>query len=174
MLKRYLIASFDKESGIRRAVVALRNRGIAIYDTYTPYAVHGLDEAMGVRRTRLAWVTLAAGFLGCLLALLFQICTSAFDWPVNVGGKPGNSWPAFIPVTFELTVLIGGLTTVAAFFVRDRLLWGRKPHLTIEGVTDDVFALVVENPQTSWDVEAMEQQLYELGATKITEQVTMP
>ncbi len=173
MVKRYVIGFFESDKTILKAVRMLKKEGVKIYDAYTPYAVHGLDEAMGLRRSRLGIVTFFAGAIGCAIALLFQVWTSAFDWPVNVGGKPGNSWPAFIPVTFELTVLIGGLVTVAAFFMRSKLLWGNKIHLPIEGVTDDAFALILDNTDGGIDISAAERRMQELGATKVMEQVLM-
>jgi hypothetical protein len=171
MIKRYIVAFFKDEGSILKAVKGLRTQKIAIYDTYTPYAIHGMDDAMGVKPTRLPWVTVLAGLLGCTLALLLQFWTSAIDWPVNVGGKPDNSWPAYIPVTFEITVLFGGLISVAAFFFRDKLCWGNKPRMKLEGVTDDLFAIVIERSSADFDREALEAQLMEEGASHIEEKL---
>ena len=173
MVKRYIVGSFLEEAAIMHAVRALREEGIKIYDTYTPYAVHGLDEAMGIRRTRLPWVTFIAGTVGCLLALFFQYWTSTVDWPLNVGGKPPNSWPAFIPVTFEITILVAGLATVAAFLVLGRLWWGKKVRLPITDVTDDVFALALDNRDGSLDIREIQKRLAGLGAVKVEEKVVV-
>ena len=141
-----LTATFTDEADLVAAAKAARTAGIAIEDAYTPYAVHGLDEAMGLRRSRLTWVCFLAGATGATLALAFQLWTSTVDWALNVGGKPFDSYPAFIPITFELTVLSAALASAAAFLLRSRLLPGRRavaPPFVPPAVTDDCFALVV-------------------------------
>jgi hypothetical protein len=112
-------------------------------DVFSPYPLHGIDEVAGIRRTRIAAVCLAGGVAGLALGLWLQYWTSAVDWPLDVGGKPWNSLPAFLPVAFELTVLFAGLATAAALLVRSRLRPGRRPRLAGLGITDDRFALVV-------------------------------
>ena len=174
MLKRFVIGYYRSDAMILDAVCRLKEEGFAIFDTFTPYPVHGLDAAMGIRRPRLPWVTFIAGIIGCALAIYFQYWTSVVDWPINVGGKPGNSWPAWVPITFELTILVAGLTTVAAFFVRTRLCWGKKPHFMPEGVTDDAFALVVEEADGTLDIPVVKQRLSELGAYRVEEKVELP
>jgi hypothetical protein len=137
-----LVATFTDESSLLRATRAAREAGVEIEDAFTPYAVHGLDEAMALRRSRLPWVCFAAGITGAALALSFQIWTSTSSWALNVGGKPFASFPAFVPVTFELTVLSAAMASALAFFVRSRLYPG-KEAAAIPRVTDDRFALVV-------------------------------
>jgi Protein of unknown function (DUF3341) len=143
-----VIAYFGDEAALLRATRALRAAGIAIEDAYTPYAVHGLDEAMGLPRSRLTWVCFAAGVFGASCALGFQLWTSVVSWPLNVGGKPFASVPAFIPVTFEFTVLCAALVSVAAFFIRSRLYPGRAAA-PLPRVTDDRFALVLSEGATA-------------------------
>ena len=86
-----------------------------------------------MRRTQLPFVTLLAGLLGLCFALAFQYYTAVFDWPLDVGGKPENSTLAFVPICFELTVLIGGLGTVGAFLLRARLYPGKREQLPVLG-----------------------------------------
>ena len=112
---RQLLRAGPAARGGRRRCA--RRRG-SIHDVYAPYPVHGLDQAMGIRRSRLPFVTLLAGLGGLCFALAFQYYTAVFDWPLDVGGKPENSTLAFVPVCFELTVLFGGLGTVGAFLLR--------------------------------------------------------
>ena len=90
--------------------------GFKKYDAYTPYPVHGLDDAMGLKRSWIPYATFFAGITGAISAAALEIWTSAVDWPINIGGKPMVSFPAFIPIIFELTVLFGGLTTMGALF----------------------------------------------------------
>jgi hypothetical protein len=142
MPKAFLVATFPDAEGLMRAVHAARENNFRIYDVYGPYPIHGLDAAMGIRRTRLPYVTLLAGFTGLAIAVTLQFYANVLDWPLNVGGKPDNSTLAFIPICFELTVLLGALTTIAALFFRAPLFPGKKEQLIVEGVTDDTFALV--------------------------------
>jgi len=137
-----LIGYFDDEGALLRAVRAARAAGVAVEDAFTPYAVHGLDEAMGLRRSRLTWVCFCAGLCGGALALSFELWTSVVSWPLNIGGKPFASVPAFIPVTFELTVLSAALASAAAFFFRSRIFPGKRAA-PLPRVTDDRFALVL-------------------------------
>src|SRR5262245_37278153 len=118
MAERFVVGSFSEPDGLLAAVATLRGAGVAIHDVFAPYPVHGLDQAMGIRRSRLPFVTLLAGLAGLSFALVFQYYTAVFDWPLDVGGKPENSTLAFVPVCFELTVLIGGLSTVGALHRR--------------------------------------------------------
>jgi molybdopterin-containing oxidoreductase family membrane subunit len=159
-----LIGDFATEEEVLRATRAAREQGYRIVDVYTPYAVHGLDRAMGLRPSRLPWACFAAGLFGVTFALAFQFWTMAYDWPINVGGKPWNSLPAYVPVAFEVMVLLAGLGVVGAFLLRCRLFPGKyaafpiagnaetgdgrlaeKVPVPCVGVTDDRFVLVLEN-----------------------------
>jgi hypothetical protein len=163
----FLVASFDDAGTLLRAVRRTRAAGVAIHDVFAPTAVHGLDEAMGLRRTRLPWVTLLAGLLGLSFALVFQYYTAVFDWPLNVGGKPENTTLAFVPICFELTVLIGGLGTAGAFFLRARLYPGKREELPVLGVTNNVFALVVRAPEDGEAAQRVRDIFVASGATEV-------
>ncbi|MCL2626185.1 MAG: DUF3341 domain-containing protein [Cystobacterineae bacterium] len=140
MSKVRTVGWFEQEAQILHATKAARKVKLKVVDVYTPYAVHGLDEAMGLRPSKLTWVCFLAGLAGGGSMLALMIYTSAISWALNVGGKPFASVPAFIPVTFEATVLCAALTTVLAFFVRSKLFPGKKV-VPLERVTDDRFAL---------------------------------
>src|SRR5215831_20193076 len=152
MLRSYIVATFRDETSLLKAVVPVRRQGFRLYDVYAPYPIHGLDEAMGIKRTRLPFVTLGAGLSGLMTALILQFYTNIIDWPLDVGGKPDNSTLAFVPISFELTVLFAGLTTVAAFFLRARLFPGNRECLAAPGITNDTFALVLRNRGDSLDM----------------------
>src|SRR5215472_15229378 len=125
MPERFLVATFTDSETLLTAVRAVRQNSFRIYDVFAPYPVHDLDHAMGVKHSRLPWVTFVVGVLALSFALIFQFYTSVLDWPLNVGGKPDNSTLAFVPICFELTVLLSGLATVAALFLRTRLYPGK-------------------------------------------------
>jgi hypothetical protein len=124
---------------------------------------------MGIRYTRLPKVTLIAALTGLSFALTLQFYANVLDWPINVGGKPDNSTLAFIPISFELTVLFGGLITVAAFLLRTKMFPGKKPWLPIAGTTDDVFAVVVRRPSAEETHKRAVALLNEHGAVSVTE-----
>jgi hypothetical protein len=142
-ISRPFVAYFTREQDVLAATGAVRKSGLAIRDVFTPYAVHGLEGAMGLRRSRLSHVCFFAGLTGLTTMLFFAWWTSAVAWPLNVGGKPFASIPAFVPVTFEFTVLCAALVTVTALFAVAKLWPGRTAD-TLPGVTDDRFALVLD------------------------------
>jgi len=151
MSKRLFIAHFEHEDDIVEVTRTAREAGYEIRDVYTPYAVHGLDKAMGLRPSRLPWICLGFALFGAAAKLWFQIWTSAYDWPVNVGGKPLASIPAFVPVTFEVTVLFAGLGTVAAFFLVSKLRPGKRPAMKLDRATNDRHILVLVENDAGFD-----------------------
>jgi Protein of unknown function (DUF3341) len=169
MARRFLVATFRDPDSLLRAVRPVRAERFRLYDVYAPYPVHGLDQAMGIVRSRLPLVSLAAGLGGLCAALALQFYTNVLDWPLNVGGKPDNSTLAFIPISFELTVLFSGLATVAAFLLRARLYPGKPIELAATGVTDDVFALVLRKPAGEEAAQRARDILTECGAVTIAE-----
>ena len=143
MARPILVATFPDEQTLRAAAGRLHAHGSPIHDIHTPYPVHGLDRLIGVGRSRLPAVSFAAGLGGLALALGFQFYAAVFDWPLNVGGKPANSTLAFIPITFEITILCAGLAVVAAFLASAALFPGARGDVPADGVTEDVFAIVL-------------------------------
>lgn len=144
MKDKFLIACFDDEEKMTHAAKKLKDKNFKIVDFYTPFPVHGLDDLLDIKRSRLPYVTFIAAGIGLSLALLFQSWTSAVDWPINVGGKPMLSIPAFIPITFELMVLFGALSTVAAFFYVSKKYPSKKPVSLSKRQLDDIFVIQME------------------------------
>ncbi len=142
MSARVQAAVFADEGRLLAALSDARALGLDVVDVRSPYPVHGVDELLGVRRSRLPLACLVGGVTGLAGALVFQAWTSAVDWPLDVGGKPWNSLPAFAPVAFEVTVLLAGLATVFGLLVRSGLVpWSARQPLDL-GATDDRFALL--------------------------------
>jgi Protein of unknown function (DUF3341) len=144
MSREILVGVFAGETELLTAVREARAQGLPVHDVFTPYFVHGLDEALGAGRSRLGWVTLAGGLAGMTGAVGLQVWAAVIDWPLNVGGKPANSALAFLPITFEATILLGGLATVAAFLWRSRLGPRARPRLPVPGATDDRLLLALD------------------------------
>ena len=166
MTRRIDVGVFAAEDSFLDAARACRAHDLEIVDALTPHPVHGLDDIAGIRRSRLPAATLVAGIVGFSLGTWLQIWTSAKDWAVDVGGKPWNSMPAFLPITFELTVLCAGLTTVAVLLVRSRLRPGGTPALDGLGTTDDRYALLVASPMGARTAQEMRKLWGELGAER--------
>jgi len=171
MSRRILLAAFRDEGDLISAVRALRSRGATILDVYSPYAVHGLDEALGWRPSRLTWACGLCGAAGALFIGWYQFWTSAVDWPLNVGGKPFNSLPAFVPVIFEAMVLCGAVGTVLAFFVVSHLRPGKRVRLIRPQITDDRFALLVDETDATFDAREISALLAEHHAEEIEEKI---
>jgi len=169
MRRHFMVATFTSPDRLMHAVRAVKEQNFRVYDVYAPYPIHNLDHAMGIRRTRLPWVTLAAGICGMLTALSFEFYANVLDWPLNVGGKPDNSTLAFLPITFELTVLFGGLSTVAALLLRARLFPGKRELLPVAGVTNDRFALVLRKRDAGFDSQIARNILRSSGASAVEE-----
>lgn len=168
---RQYIATFGREGDVLGATAAVRSHGLEVVDVYTPYAVHGLDRAMGLKQSRLTWACFAFGMAGALGALWFQYWTSAIDWDLNVGGKPFNSLPAFTPVLFELMVLLGGLGVVGTFLWVSRLYPGKRARPIVPGVTNDRFALVCEDRSAFLKESRIHEILSQFNALAIEERV---
>lgn len=165
--RRFLIGVFGDDHAFLDAAHDLNDHNIEIYDCYTPFPVHGLDDYMGIKRSRLPVVTFIAGSMGLVLSLYFQYWTSAVDWPINVGGKSYNSFPAFIPVAFEITVLFGALATVIAFLFRAKLNPMQVPINPIKEVSDNKFVIAVDICNASIDDHYVEEIFSHHKAEKV-------
>src|SRR5580658_1520066 len=141
-----VLAEYDSPQSIFHACELVRDEGFKRFDSYTPFPVHNLDKAMGLGPSFLPWLVLIAGITGASLAMLFMIWCSAYDYPLNIGGKPTFSIPAFIPITFEVTILFSGLTAVFGMFFLNRMPTWNHPLFDIpafQKATDDKFFILV-------------------------------
>lgn len=116
-----MLAEFDTPEAILGAAQAAYAAGYRKLDAFTPYPVRELSEAIGFTRDRVAAFVLAGGLAGGIGGYLLQYWAAVLSYPINVGGRPFHSWPSFIPVTFELTVLFASLSAVVSFIVLNGL-----------------------------------------------------
>lgn len=149
MARKVVVATFDREEDILGAAKAARTRGVEIIDGYTPYAVHKLDVAIDVTPSRLPVICFVLGALGAGGMLAFQFWANTVSWATNIGGRPWNSLPAYVPITFEVMVLCGGLGTVIAFLYVSGLRPWTKPVLPEPRALDDKFALMFAGDRLS-------------------------
>ncbi len=166
-----LLATFDHEEDLLAATSEVHRLGHPIVDVFTPYAVHGLDRAMGLRPSRLTWVCFVFGMAGGLGMLWFEHWVSALAWAIDVGGKPWNSLPSNVPVAFEAAVLLAGFASVFALFWVARLFPGKKYRPVIERVTDDRFVLVIDQADSQFDASQAEALLKPFNLVDLEERV---
>ncbi len=140
-----VVGYFSDPHALVHAMEKVRAENYESFDAFTPFPVHGLEAAQGLHRSPLPYITFGAGLTGFCCAFLLQYWTSVVDWPLNVGGKPLNSWPAFVPIFFELTVLFAGICTVLGLILMCRLPNTSKKSPSPR-LTSDRFAIVIESP----------------------------
>jgi mono/diheme cytochrome c family protein len=165
-----VLGLFESADALLHAIPKVKARKLGRLESYTPYPVHGIDEALELRRSPLGGMVLVMGVLGALTALGFQYWISAVDYPIVTGGKAPWSWEAFIPIMFEVTVLFATFTAgLGMLLLLNKLPFFGHPVLgskAIRALTRDRFALTVEaDPEL--DVEAARAALAEAGATEI-------
>lgn len=160
-----LTGVFAQPHELLHAVTVLRAEGHELIDAWSPFPVHGLDDAIGLPPSRLPWVCLAFAVTGGVSAYLLQWWTSVVSYPVIVGGKPLNSVPAFVPVIFELSVLLGALGVVLSLFIASKLRPRLSPPGLFRGVNDDRFVLALR-PKLGHDRDKLLARLLELGAVE--------
>ena len=141
-----LLAEYDTPPQLLHAARKIREAGFTRWDTYSPFAVHGIDDAMGIKMTILPWFTLCAGLTGLATAITLQWWTNAFDYPWIISGKPFWSIPANVPIMFELTVLLSAITTLVGMLMLNNLPLPSHPLDQVRRfarVTDDKFFLMI-------------------------------
>ena len=171
MSDRVLLATFEHEDDLLAATDAVRRGGFEIVDAFTPYAVHGLERAMGLRPSRLTWVCFLCGMTGALGMLWFEHWTASVWWPIDVGGKPWNSLPSDMPVAFEAAVLLAGFGSVFALFGVSRLFPGKQTTPIHPRVTDDRFVLVIDESDAAFDVDDVRVMLQEFNVVETEERI---
>ncbi|WP_437595326.1 DUF3341 domain-containing protein [Sorangium sp. So ce590] len=169
-MRRGLLAEFETPEAMLRAIAELRSRGYRRLDAFTPYPVHGLDEALGLRRSPLNWIVLPFALAGAAGGYLVQWYNNAYDYPLNVGGRPQHAAPAFVPITFEMTVLAAALGGFVALLVLMRLpeLW--SPIFDVPGferATIDRFWIGIDARDPALIRPLAERDLTDLGALAV-------
>lgn len=167
--QNYIIGLFNDEDVLMEAVHKVRKSGIKIEEVYSPFPVHGLDEALGYKRSRLPIAAFLFGLLGTVLALTMQIYMLGYDWPMIIGGKDFVPIPSFIPVTFELTVLIASLGMVAVFLIVSNLKPYGVPRIFDLRSTDDMHVMALNIASNPVPVDELRKVLQENGAVEVND-----
>ncbi len=165
-IKRFVVGSFDDEAVLFPAVKKVRMAGYRMHDVYTPMPIHGLDHAMGLRETSIHTAGFIYGITGTATALSGISYALIYDWPLNFGGKPHFALPAWIPITFELTVLFSAVGMVLTFcYLCQMAPFVRKHHFSLRA-TDDRFVMVIECTDKT-NVPDLEAFLKSVGALDV-------
>jgi hypothetical protein len=166
-----LMAEFDDPGALVAAAAKARAEGYRRMDAYSPFPIEELHEAMGAHHSRLPLIVLIGGLVGCLSGFLLQYWVSTIAYPINVGGRPFNSWPAFIPVTFECTILGASLSAVLGMLALNGL---PMPYHAVFNVprfalaSRNRFFLCIEAKDRKFDLDATRQFLETLGPREVS------
>ena len=167
--KNFVLAIFEDEDVLIDAVKQVRNDGVKIKEVYTPYPIHGLDTALGYKMSRLPIAAFLFGMTGTILALTMMYYMMGFDWPMNIGGKNFVALPPFIPVTFEVTVLLSALGMVATFLIVSDLKPYKIPRMFDIRSTDDKMVMAIDLSENTKNKEEINQILQKSGASEVNE-----
>ena len=164
---------FGDEEILLASAKKLVSKGVHVKDVFSPFPIHGIDPVIGVPPTRLHIAGFIYGLVGMGLALFMFWFTLIMDWPMNIGGKPNFSLlqnlPAFIPVTFEMTVFCAAHGMCVTYFIRNTIYPGKKSWNPDLRTTDDKFLILIDLDENSMRGEEIEAILKETGAEEITQ-----
>jgi len=166
-----LLAEFDTPTELVTAVRKARAEGYRVMDAYSPFPIEELAEALHFHDRRLPLIVLLGGLFGGFAGYALEYWTSAIDYPLNVGGRPLHSWPAFIPVTFETTVLFAALSAVLGMLALNGLPMPYHPVFSVPRfalASRNRFFLCIESKDPKFDVESTRQFLETLGPREVT------
>jgi hypothetical protein len=140
----FVLGYFTDPDGFKKACAASYQAGHQGHEAFTPYPIHGIEKMMGIKRSWIGRPVLFMLIFGAFLGFMMQLWMLKYDWPVLIGGKPYNSWPAYVVITFESGVLSGSLLNMAlVLLVACKLLPSTKTKLPMDRMTDDIFCLAV-------------------------------
>ncbi|OEK01728.1 quinol:cytochrome C oxidoreductase [Roseivirga sp. 4D4] len=168
--KDFILGVYDDEDVLLKAVGKIRGAGIKIDEVYSPFPVHGLDDELGYKKSRLPIAAFMFGILGTTLALTMQIWMLGIDWPMIIGGKNHVALPDFVPVTFELTVLLAAFGMVGTFLVASDLKPWKDPKLLDIRITDDKHIMAIDLGQNkAVDASKIGSALKDSGAIEVND-----
>ena len=166
-----ILAEFESVEELFRAVRTVRENGFKEIDAYSPFPIHELDDVLGIKKTILPKLVFLGGLAGALSGFIFQVFVSKISYPLNVGGRPLISWPSFIPVTFEFTVLFAGVTAVVGMFALNRLPEPYHPVFDAPNFSDaskDKFFLLLEATDPLYEEIKIRKLLKDLKSVEVT------
>lgn len=167
-----LMAEFATGDELVAAARKSYEKGYRQQDAYSPYPIHALSDALGQPKSKVPLLMLLGGIAGAFSGFFLQYITSVHAYPMNIGGRPLNSWPSFIPVTFEVTILFAGITGVVSMILLNGLPRPHHPAFNVErfsGASSERFFLCIEATDPLFDREATEAFLHTLQPSEVSE-----
>lgn len=167
-----VLAEFDSLNPLFEACKKIRDEGFKKWDAFSPFPIHGLDRAMGLKSSRIPWVVLILALCGASSGMLLEWWISAIDYPLIISGKPLFSWPAFVPVMFELGILGGALGCLFGLLGFCQLPKYNHPLFEsnrFEKVTDDKFFIFIDSKDAKFETEKIKGLFKGLGSTNVEE-----
>jgi hypothetical protein len=167
-----LLAEFASPQELLVAAERTREEGYRAIDAYTPFPIEAISEALGHHGSPLPKIVFVGGVIGLVSGFALQFWTSAIDYPLNIGGRPLNSWPSFIPITFETTILVAGLSTVLGMFFLNKLPMPYHPVFNVPRfalASRDRYFLSIQATDPKFDLEATRTFLESLHASEVFE-----
>lgn len=164
----FLVGVYDDDDVILNACAKIREKGIKIHEVYSPFPIHGIDPVLGYKRSRLNVAAFLFGITGTTIAFTMQSIMMGVDWPMNIGGKPHIAVPSFIPVSFEMTILLACLGMVFTFFVVSGLGPGSRKLVLDPRYSDDKFILAIDLDKNKMSMDEMAQVLKDTGASQVS------
>jgi hypothetical protein len=168
-----IVAEFESAYALYHAAEKIRDKGFRRWDCHSPFPIHHMDDAMGLKKSPIGYVVFCGAVLGALTGLTLESYPSLWEYPVIVHGKPItlSTIPAFFPIIFELTILCSALTSIACLLIFNRLPRWNHPIFNwdqFERVTDDAFFLAIEATDPQFSEKNTEELLRSIGGTNIT------
>jgi hypothetical protein len=168
-----ILAKFETQEALVEAAQRVYEAGYRQFDAYSPYPIEELSHVMHMKPSPLPWVILAGGVLGAVSGFLMQAFATVVDYPLNIGGRPPLSWPAYIPITFEMTILLAGFAGVFGLFFFTRLPQPYHPVFNSEDfnqhASQDAFYLGIEAGDSQFDAARTRRLLEDLGSVQVSE-----
>jgi len=170
---KIIYATFDDDMVLLESAKKLTGKGVYIRDVFSPFPIHGIDPVIGIKHTRLAIAGFIYGLIGLALAVLGMYYFMIVDWPMNIGGKPNDfliqNLPAFVPISFEFTVLLAAHGMALTYFLRNWTLPGVKARNPYPYTTDDKFVMEIHPSENQISKDELMKDLKSTGSVAIEE-----
>lgn len=167
-----ILGEFKNPRALVDVAKLVNKSGYSNYDTFSPFPVHGMDKAMSLKKSKLGWIVISSGIIGFIGAISMMYFMAVMDYPMNISGKPFFNAPAWVPIIFELTVLLSAFGTVFGMFILNGLPKFNNPLFNVDRfkkATDDGFFLCIEAEDSLFEIEKVKKLLKDAGATHIEE-----
>ena len=164
---KYILGLFDDPDHMMDGIDTLQKNSVPIYDVYTPMPIHGIEQKLGMKDSRLGYAAFMFGCLGGTTIFSMAYYMLVRDWPMNIGGKPAFAIPDFVPITFEWTVLFTAFGMVATFFYATHLFPGRTPRVMDLRATDDRFVIAIDAKKGNIPHDEITNLLKQAGAVEV-------